>query len=149
MEDKALRKGLSITAIVLVAIVAFITCLSGTNGILFGTPAALCGEPFIAAFALPLLAVLLVLSRYCTSTDTADELIAAIGVRYAVFGWFFIFLIHFADFFWKLFFYDFYIEHFATIYLIMNSLNVCVVGTVVLGLLLKKLPVYKIGRAHV
>ena len=146
MEDKALRKGLSITAIVLVVIVAFVTCLSETNGILFGTYASLSGEPFIAAFAIPLLAVLIVLSRYCTSSDTADELIAAIGVRYAIFGWFFIFLIHFADFFLKLLCYDFYAEHYSTIYLLMNSFNVCVVGTVVLGISLKKLPVYKIEK---
>lgn len=146
MGDKALRKGLSITAIVLVAIVAFVTCFSETNGILFGHFSALNGEPFIAAFAIPLLAVLIVLARYCTSTDTADELIASIGVRYAIFGWFFIFLIHFADFLWKLFAYDFYIEHFANIYLAMNSFNVCVVGTVVLGLSMRKLPVYKIEK---
>ena len=146
MEDKALRKGLSITAIILVAIVAFVTCLSQTNGILFGTTASLYGEPFIAAFAIPLLAVLIVLSRYCTSTDTADEMIASIGVRYAIFGWFFVFLIHFADFLWKVFCYDFYIKHYANIYLIMNSVNVCVVGTVVLGFSLRKLPVYKIEK---
>ena len=146
MEDKALRKGLSITAIVLIAVTAIVFSLNSANGILFGIDASLCGAPFIAALAIPLLAVLIVLARYYTSTDTADDLIASVGVRYSVFGWFFLFMIKFWDFLLKLFAYDFYLDHFSDIYLIMNSVNVCRVGTVVLSFMLKKLPVYKIEK---
>ena len=96
MEDRAFRKGLSIAAIVLIAISALLLSLSNTNGILYGPEVSLYGMPFIAAFAIPLLAVLIILSRYCNSTDTLEEMIASIAVRYSIFGWFFVFLIKFA-----------------------------------------------------
>ena len=46
----------------------------------------------------------------------------------------------------NVFFYDFYTENFATIYIILNSINVCVIGTTVLALALRKLPVTKIEK---
>lgn len=146
MEDKALRKGLSVTAIVLIAISALLLSFNNANAELYGAEASFYGLPFIAAFAVPLLMVLILLTRFYNSTDTIEEMIAAIAVRYAVFGWFFIFMIVFVSALFKAFFGDFYAEHFSTIYLLMNSFNVCVIGTIVLSVMLRKLPVVKIEK---
>ena len=146
MEDKAFRKGLSITAIVLIAISALVLSFSRTNSILYGADASLYGLPFVAAFAIPLLVVLIILTGFYKSTDTMEEMIAAIEVRYSIFGWFFIFLIKFAAVMLTVFCYDFYSEHYTTIYLLMNSFNVCVVGTVVLLIVLRRLPAVKIEK---
>ena len=146
MEDKAFRKGLSITAIVLIAISALVLSFSRTNSILYGADASLYGLPFVAAFAIPLLVVLIILTGFYKSTDTMDEMIAAIAVRYSIFGWFFIFLIKFAAVILTVFCYDFYSENYTTIYLLMNSFNVCVVGTVVLLIVLRRLPAVKIEK---
>ena len=146
MEDKALRKGLSVTAILLIAVLALLVSFNSANGIVYGDQAALYGIPFIAAFAIPLLTVLIVLARYCTSTDTVEEMMAAIAVRYAIWGWCFIFLIKFASAALELICPEFYDAHFTTIYLLMNSFNVSVVGCLVLGLSLKTLPSVKIEK---
>ena len=146
MEDKALRKGLSVTAILLIAVLALLVSFNSANGIVYGDQASLYGIPFIAAFAIPLLTVLIVLARYCTSTDTVEEMMAAIAVRYAIWGWCFIFLIKFASAALELICPEFYDAHFTTIYLLMNSFNVSVVGCLVLGLSLKTLPSVKIEK---
>ena len=146
MEDKALRKGLSVTAILLIAVLALLVSFNSANGIVYGDQASLYGIPFIAAFAIPLLTVLIVLARYCTSTDTIEEMMAAIAVRYAIWGWCFIFLIKFASAALELICPEFYDAHFTTIYLLMNSFNVSVVGCLVLGLSLKTLPSVKIEK---
>ena len=83
MEDKAMRRGLSVAAIVLIVISAALLTLTSTNGIMFGLDAMSCGVPFVAAAALPLLAVLLILTQFYTSTDTIEEMLGAIAVRYA------------------------------------------------------------------
>ena len=90
MEDKTLRKGLSVAAIILTAVCALIMSLNSTNGLLYGERTSLYGLPFIAAFAIPLLAVLIVLARSCNSTDTVEETMAAVASRYAIWGWCFI-----------------------------------------------------------
>ena len=71
---------------------------------------------------------------------------AAIAVRYAIWGWCFIFLIKFASAALELICPEFYDAHFTTIYLLMNSFNVSVVGCLVLGLSLKTLPSVKIEK---
>ena len=146
MEDKAFRRGLSVAAIVLIVISAVLLTLTSTNGIMFGLDATACGVPFVAAAALPLLAVLLILTQFYTSTDTIEEMFGAIAVRYAIFGWFFVFVIKLTSVLLNIFCYDFYSEHYATIYIILNSINVCVIGTTVLTLALRKLPVTKIEK---
>lgn len=146
MEDKAFRRGLSIAAIVLIVISAALLTLTSTNGLLYGSEAVLYGVPFVAAAALPLLAVLLILTQFYTRTDTIEEMLGAIAVRYAIFGWFFVFAIKLASIVLNLFFYDFYTKNFATVYIILNSINVCVIGTTVLALALKNLPVTKIEK---
>lgn len=146
MEDQAFRKGLSVTAIILIALSALALSLSNVNGILYGYEASFFGIPFVAAFAVPLLTVLIILTRFYTGTDTMEEMIAAIAVRYSIFGWFFVFLIKFAAAMLKMFCYDFYSSNFATVYLLMNSFNVCVVGTLVLAIALRKLPSVKIEK---
>lgn len=146
MEDKVIRKRLSVVAVVLIIISAILMSLSSTNGILFGSDATLYGVPFIAAFAIPLLTILIILTRYYNSTATLEEMIAAIAVRYSIFGWFFIFLIKFASVMLNVFCYDFYSQYFTTIYLLMNSFNVCVVGTAVLAITLRKIPAVKIEK---
>ena len=85
MEDKALRKGLSAAAIILIIICALVMSFDSTNGLLYGDRATLYGIPFIAAVAIPLLAVLIVLTRCCKSSDTVEETMAAIASRYARF----------------------------------------------------------------
>lgn len=146
MEDKTLRKGLSVAAIILTAVCALIMSLNSTNGLLYGERTSLYGLPFIAAFAIPLLAVLIVLARGCNSTDTVEETMAAVASRYAIWGWCFIFPIKFASAALTIFFPDFYNAHFTTIYLLMNSFNVSVLGCLILGLSLKVLPSVKIEK---
>lgn len=146
MEDKAFRRGLSVAAIVLIVISAVLLTLTSTNGLLYGSEAVLYGVPFVAAAALPLLAVLLILTQFYTRTDTIEEMLGAIAVRYAIFGWCFVFVIKLASILLSVFFYNFYTENFATIYIILNSINVCVIGTTVLALALRKLPVTKIEK---
>lgn len=146
MEDIKLRKGLSVAAIILIVINALIISFNNTNGILFGEETKLYGMPFMAAFAIPLLAVLVVLTRYCKSTDTVDETISSIAVRFALWGWFFIFPIKFASAAWTVFCPDFYEAHFTTIYLLMNAFNVSVLGCLVLGLSMRDLPTVKIEK---
>ncbi len=146
MEDKAFRRGLSVAAIVLIVISAVLLTLTSTNGLLYGSEAVLYGVPFVAAAALPLLAVLLILTQFYTRTDTIEEMLGAIAVRYAIFGWCFVFVIKLASILLNVFFYVFYTENFATIYIILNSINVCVIGTTVLALALRKLPVTKIEK---
>ena len=146
MEDKALRKGLSVTAIILIAILALLISFNSANGIAYGDEVTLYGMPFIAAFAIPLLAVLIVLARQFNSTDTIEEMMGAIATRYAVWGWCFIFLIRFASAALDIICPEFYEAHFTTIYLLMNSFNVSVVGCLVLGLSLKTLPSVKIEK---
>ena len=68
MEDKAFRRGLSVAAIVLIVISAVLLTLTNTNGLLYGSEAVLYGVPFVAAAALPLLAVLLILTQFYTKT---------------------------------------------------------------------------------
>ena len=146
MEDKAMRRGLSVAAIVLIVISAALLTLTSTNGIMFGLDAMSCGVPFVAAAALPLLAVLLILTQFYTSTDTIEEMLGAIAVRYAIFGWCFVFVIKLVSVLMNIFWFDFYSAHYATIYIILNSINVCVIGTTVLTLALRKLPVTKIEK---
>ena len=121
MEDKALRKGLSAAAIILIIICALVMSFDSTNGLLYGDRATLYGIPFIAAVAIPLLAVLIVLTRCCKSTDTVEETMAAIASRYALWGWFFIFPIKFASAALDIICPEVYNAHFTTIYLLMNS----------------------------
>ena len=146
MEDKALRKGLSVAAIILTTILALLLSFNNANGLVYGEEVTLYGIPFIAAFAIPLLAVLIVLARCCKSTDTVEETMAAIASRYAIWGWCFIFPIKFASAALTLFFPEFYNAHFTTIYLLMNSFNVSVLGCLILGLSLKVLPSVKIEK---
>ncbi len=146
MENNAFRKGLSVAAIVLITLSALALCFSEAVHSLYGLEAYNAGLIFVAAFAFPLLAVLFLLTRFYTSSESMDEMIAAIAVRYAVFGWFFVFLIKFAAALLSNFAGDFYIEHFSNIYLLMNSFNVCVVGTLVLSLALRDIPAVKIEK---
>lgn len=146
MEDKTICKGLSITAIVLVAVSVLLLSLNSTNGYLYGDKATFYGIPFIAAFAVPLLMILILLTHYISSTDTVEDMIASIAVRYAIFGWFFVFGLKFAVALMEVFFADFFYEHFSSIYLLMNSFNVAVVGTLVLSFFLRKVPAVKIEK---
>ena len=146
MENKALRKGLSVTAIILTVILALLLSFNNANGLVYGDEVSLYGIPFIAAFAIPLLAVLIVLARCCNSTDTVEETMAAVASRYAIWGWCFIFPIKFASAALDLICPEFYNAHFTTIYLLMNSFNVSVLGCLVLGLSLKVLPSVKIEK---
>ena len=146
MDNKALRKGLSVTAIILTVILALLLSFNNANGLVYGDEVSLYGIPFIAAFAIPLLAVLIVLARCCNSTDTVEETMAAVASRYAIWGWCFIFPIKFASAALDLICPEFYNAHFTTIYLLMNSFNVSVLGCLVLGLSLKVLPSVKIEK---
>lgn len=146
MEDKKLVKGLSVTAILLVAASAAVLTFSSSNGILYGNDAIPFGLPFILAFAIPLLAVLFILSHYIKSVDTMEDMIATIAVRYAIFGWFFIFVIKISETLFLLFAKDFFVENHSSIALILNSINVCVIGTIVLSLVLRKIPACKIEK---
>jgi membrane protease YdiL (CAAX protease family) len=146
MEDIKLRKGLSVTAITLTVILALIMSFNSANGLIYGEGVTLYGLPFIAAFAIPLLVVLIVLASVCKSTDTIEETMASVASRYAIWGWCFIFPIKFASAALTVFFPDFYNAHFTTIYLFMNAFNVSVLGCLVLGLSLKALPSVKIEK---
>ncbi|MCR4702243.1 MAG: CPBP family intramembrane metalloprotease [Saccharofermentans sp.] len=146
MEGKAFRKGLSVAAIVLIAIAAVLLSLSRVNVLLYGREVAIFSVPFVAAAALPLLTVLIVLMRYFNNTDTIEEMMGTIAVRYAVFGWCFIFLIKLASALLSAFCYDFYNRNYTSVYLIMNSVNVCIIGTCVLALCLRKIPAVKIEK---
>ena len=146
MEDIKLRKGLSVTAIILTVILALIMSFNSANGLIYGEGVTLYGLPFIAAFAIPLLVVLIVLASVCKSTDTIEETMASVASRYAIWGWCFIFPIKFASAALTVFFPDFYNAHFTTIYLFMNAFNVSVLGCLVLGLSLKALPSVKIEK---
>ena len=82
MEDKAIRKGLSVTAIVFIVISCLLLSFNDTHEKLFGRESTLYGIPFIFAFAIPLIAILIILTRYYNNTDTmeeiAEQIIAAI-----------------------------------------------------------------------
>ena len=146
MEEKKLCTGLSVTAIILIALSALVMNLNSANGSMYGVEASFYGLPFIAAFAIPLLVILILLSHYIKKTDTMEDMIAAIAVRYVIFGWFFIFVMKFAAAAMYAFCYDFFTEHYSTIYLILNSFNVCVIGTLVLGFALRDIPKVKIEK---
>ncbi len=149
MGDKTLQRGLSVTAIVLIVISALILCFNNVNGTVFGVEATYYAIPFIVAFAIPLLAILILLTRYCKSTDTMEEMIASIAVRYAIFGWFFIFFMKLMVYIMELFFNDFFNQYYSSIYLILNSFNVCVVCTLVLGFSLRCIPTVKIEKKKI
>jgi len=146
MEDNKVRKGLSIAAIVLIALAALLLCITSAYGNVYGPEVIIYGVPFIAAVAIPLLAVLIILSRYCYKTDTLSDLIATIGVRYAIFGWFYVFVMKLVVVLMYLFFYDFFMTYYSTVYLLLNSANVCIGGTVVLSIVLRSVPRYKIQK---
>lgn len=101
---------------------------------------------FTAALAIPFLAILIVLSRYYNSTDTLNDLFAVVGIKYSIFGWFFVFGMRIAVALMLLFCYDFFVDNYYTVYLLMNAFNVCVVGTVVLSVALRKVPKVKIEK---
>lgn len=146
MEDKKIVKGLSITAVLLIAASAIVLTLSSSNGILYGRETVPYGLPFILAFAIPLLVILILLSRYIKSMDTMEDMIASVAVRYAIFGWFFIFDIKISEALFYIFAPDFFIENHSSISLILNSINVCVIGTVVLSIALRNIPACKIEK---
>lgn len=146
MQDNAFRKGLSVTAIILIVLSAALLSLNAANGMVYGKNAAFYGFFFIAAVAIPLLTVLIVLTRYYRSTDTVEEMMAAVAVRYSIFGWFFVFFIKLVTGILDIFFPDFYNANYTTVYLLLNSFNVCVVGTVVLAIGLRKLPKVRIEK---
>ena len=146
MEENKMRKGLSIAAIVLIALSALLLSITSALGIVYGSQVLIYGVPFIAAVAIPLLAVLIMLSRYCYKTDTLSDMIATIGVRYAIFGWFYIFVMKFVVVMLYYFCYDFFVTYYSTVYLLLNSANVCVGGTIVLSVVLRNVPRYRIQR---
>lgn len=146
MEEKTLCKGLSVTAIILIVISALVYSFNVANTTLYGNEAALYGLPFILAFGIPLLAILILLSHYIKSTDTVEDMIAAIGVRYAIFGWFFVFLTRIAMIILDAVDNDFIQSNLSSIHLIINEFNVCVVGTVALSIALKNIPATKIEK---
>ena len=146
MEGKSMRKGLSIAAIVLVALAALLLCITNAFGIVYGSDVLIYCVPFIAAVAIPLLAVLIILSRYCYKTDTLSDMIATIGVRYAIFEWFYVFVMKFTVVMLYTFCKDFFMTHYSTVYLLINSANVCIGGTLVLSVVLRNVPRYKIQK---
>ena len=146
MEDKTIVKGLSVTAVLLVAVSAIVLTFSSANGILYGREAVPYGLPFILAFAIPLLVVLILLTRYIRSVDTMEDMIATVAVRYALFGWFFIFDIKISEALFYIFAPDFFIENHSSLSLIFNSINVCIIGTIVLSLVLRNIPACKIEK---
>ena len=146
MEDKAVRKGLSVTAIVLIVISCLLLSFNDTHEKVFGRASTLYGIPFIFAFAIPLIAILILLTRYYNNTDTMEEMIGAIAVRYSIFGWLFVFVMRFVGALFTAFFLDFYTSHSTVIYLLTNSFIVCVVCTLVVALALRGLPKVKIEK---
>ena len=146
MEEKGLCKGLSVTAIILIVISALVFSFNSANSTLYGNEAALYGLPFIAAFAIPLLAILILLCRYIKSADTIEDMIAAIAVRYAIFGWVFVFVTKIAVIILKASDNEFIKRNLSSIHLIINEFNVCVIGTVALSIALKSIPAMKIEK---
>ena len=147
-ENKALQRGFSIAAILLIAVSAFAIVFFDARGILEGDSATFAGMPLMAIIAMLLLGVLIVLVIKIKNTDTVENMIASVAVRYAFFGWFYIFLIKFADMFIREYVNDymFFQKYYPSVYLMMNSFNVCVVGTLVIGLTMRQLPTYKIAQ---
>lgn len=146
MEDKKISKGLSIASIILIALAAIVLSMNSANGLIYGRYAFSYGSIFVAAFAIPLLMILILLSRYVKSTDTMEDMIATIAVRYAIFGWFFVFVIVFSEVLIYLFFPDFFAENHTVLTLAMNSINVCIICTAVLAIALRDVPAYKIEK---
>ena len=146
MENKAFRRGLTITSIVLIALSAFLMSYVDARHIMYGSQELVNWIFFTAALAIPFLAILIVLSRYYNSTDTLNDLFAVVGIKYSSFGWFFIFGMRIAVALMQLFCYDFFVDNYYTVYLLMNAFNVCVVGTVVLSVALRKVPKVKIEK---
>ena len=147
-ENKALQRGFSIAAIILIAVSAFAIVFFDARGLLEGESATFAGLPLMAIIAVLLLGVLIVLVIKLKNTDTVENMIASVAVRYAFFGWFYVFLIKFADMLIRQTVNDylFFEKYYSSIYLMMNSFNVCVVGTLVIGLTMRKLPTYKIAQ---
>ena len=146
MEDKAIRKGLSVTAIVLIVISCLLLSFNDTHEKLFGRASTLYGIPFIFAFAIPLIAILIILTRYYNNTDTMEEMIGAIAVRYSIFGWLFVFVMRIVGAVFTAFFLDFYTSHSTVINLLTNSFNVAVVCTLFTALSLRGLPKVRIEK---
>lgn len=146
MEDKAIRKGLSVTAIVLIVISCLLLSFNDTHEKLFGRESTLYGIPFIFAFAIPLIAILIILTRYYNNTDTMEEMIGAIAVRYSIFGWLFVFVMRLAGAVFTAFFLDFYKSHSTVIQLLANSLNVAVICSLFTALALRGLPKVRIEK---
>ena len=146
MENKTLRKGLVVTSIVLITLSAFLLSYIDARQMMYGSQELVNWIFFTAALAIPFLAILIVLSRYYNSTDTVNDMLAAIGIKYSIFGWFFVFGMRIAVAMMLLFCYNFFVDHYYTIYLLMNAFNVCVVGTVVLFIALRKVPRYRIEK---
>lgn len=146
MENKAFRRGLTITSIVLIALSAFLMSYVDARHIMYGSQELVNWIFFTAALAIPFLAILIVLSRYYNSTDTLNDLFAVVGIKYSIFGWFFVFGMRIAVALMLLFCYDFFVDNYYTFYLLMNAFNVCVVGTVVLSVALRKVPKVKIEK---
>ncbi len=146
MENKAFRRGLTITSIVLIALSAFLMSYVDARQIMYGSQELVNWIFFTAALAIPFLAILIVLSRYYNSTDTLNDLFAVVGIKYSIFGWFFVFGMRIAVALMLLFCYDFFVDNYYTVYLLMNAFNVCVVGTVVLSVALRKVPKVKIEK---
>ena len=146
MENKAFRRGLTITSIVLIALSAFLMSYVDARHIMYGSQELVNWIFFTAALAIPFLAILIVLSRYYNSTDTLNDLFAVVGIKYSIFGWFFVFGMRIAVALMLLFCYDFFVDNYYTVYLLMNAFNVCVVGTVVLSVALRKVPKVNIEK---
>ena len=146
MEDQAVRKGLSVTAIVLTVISCLLLSFNDTHEKLFGRASTLYGIPFIFAFAIPLIAILIILTRYYNNTDTIEEMIGAVAVRYSIFGWLFVFVMRLVGAVFTAFFLDFYLSNSTVIYLLTNSLNVAVVCTLFTALSLRGLPKVRIEK---
>ena len=146
MENKAFRRGLTITSIVLIALSAFLMSYVDARHIMYGSQELVNWIFFTAALAIPFLAILIVLSRYYNSTDTLNDLFAVVGIKYSIIGWFFVFGMRIAVALMLLFCYDFFVDNYYTVYLLMNAFNVCVVGTVVLSVALRKVPKVKIEK---
>ena len=147
-ENKALQRGFTTAAIILIAVSAFAIVFFDARGILEGDSATFAGMPLMAIIAALLLGVLIFLVIKLKNTDTVENMVASVAVRYAFFGWFYVFLIKFADMLIRQYVNDFrfFEKHYSSIYLLMNSFNVCVVGTLVLGLTMRQLPTYKIAQ---
>lgn len=147
-ESKALQRGFSIAAIILIAVSTFAFVFFDARGILEGDSATFAGMPLMAIISVLLLGVLIFLVIRLKNTDTVENMIASVAVRYAFFGWFYVFLIKFADMLIREYVndYTFFQKYYSSVYLLMNSFNVCVVGTLVIGLTMRQLPTYRIAQ---